>query len=121
MPFDLSKTTHVFLMTETGGVMRVVAKDPRDARQIELIQQHLRQEAARFERGDFSHPAALHGQSMPGIKELAAEPSGFTVRYSARPDGAQITFFSRDIRLITAIHQWFGAQLSEHGADATFR
>lgn len=121
MPFDLTKTMHVFLMTQTGGVMRIVAKDPKDTGQIELIQQHLKHEAARFQKGDFSHPAALHGQGTPGIRDLAADPSGFTARYSARPDGAQITFFSRDIRLITAIHQWFGAQLSEHGADATFR
>jgi hypothetical protein len=23
-----------------------------------------------------------------------------------------------DLRLLTALHRWFGAQLSEHGADA---
>lgn len=26
-------------------------------------------------------------------------------------------FETRDLRLLTAIHRWFGAQLSEHGSD----
>ena len=116
MPFDLNRTKHVFQMTETGGILRVIAKDPKDTKQIVLVRQHLQHEAARFQNGDFSDPATLHGQDMPGIRELSADPSHFVVRY---PDGAQIAFFSRDIRLITAIHRWFGAQLSEHGSDAT--
>src|SRR5262245_5125561 len=121
MPFDLTKTTHVFQMTETGGILRVVVKDPQDTKQIELVRQHLQHEAARFQKGDFSDPATLHGKNMPGIRELAADPSHFTARYSALPSGAEIAFSSQDMRLITAIHRWFGAQLSEHGADATFQ
>jgi hypothetical protein len=38
--------------------------------------------------------------------------------YSDLPDGAEITFKTTDPQLLTAIHRWFGAQLSEHGADA---
>jgi hypothetical protein len=37
------------------------------------------------------------------------------------PHGAQITFITSDLKLITALHRWFGAQLSDHGADATYR
>ena len=29
-----------------------------------------------------------------------------------------ITFETKELGIITAIHRWFGAQLSEHGADA---
>ena len=119
MPFDLGRTTHVFQMTQTGGILRVVVKDPKDTKQIELVRQHLQDEAARFQKGDFSDPATLHGQNMPGIRELAADPSHFNVKYTTLRNGAQIAFSSRDMRVITAIHRWFGAQLSEHGADAT--
>ena len=35
--------------------------------------------------------------------------------------GGEIRFKTSDIRLITAIHRWFGAQLPEHGADAQAR
>jgi hypothetical protein len=41
------------------------------------------------------------------------------VSYAALADGAEITFETTDLRLLTAIHRWFGAQLSEHGSDAT--
>src|ERR1700689_3472770 len=61
MPFDMAKTTHVFRMTETGGVQRVVLKDRSYADQVVLIQQHLRKEAERFQHGDYSDPAELHG------------------------------------------------------------
>jgi hypothetical protein len=37
LPFDLSQTTHIFEMTEHGGVQQVIAKDPNDSEQIALI------------------------------------------------------------------------------------
>ena len=118
MPFDVSKTVHIFKMTESGGVERVIAKDPGAADQIVLIQQHLRHEAASFQRGDYSDPAMLHGAAMPGLKELQSEASRIKVSYSSLSAGAEITFETTDLHLLTALHRWFGAQLSEHGSDA---
>jgi hypothetical protein len=118
MPFDMAKTTHVFVMTERGGVQKVIAKDARDEAQVALIRQHLRHEYENFSRGNYADPAMLHGQSMLALTALQAGAKKVTVRYSALPDGAELTFETRDLRLLTAIHRWFGAQLSEHGADA---
>ena len=119
MPFDLAKTTHIFRMTESGGVERVIIKDATAQDQVALIQRHLRHEAEAFQRGDYSDPASLHGPNMPGLKDLQAGAARIKVTYSALPNGAEITFETTDIHLLTAIHRWFGAQLSEHGADAT--
>lgn len=121
MPFDLGETTHIFEMTESGSIQQVIADDPSDDAQIALIQQHIQHEAMRFSSGDFSDPSSLHGGDMPGIKELAAGAAQIKVTYTALPDGAQITFTTQDLRLITAVHRWFGAQLSDHGSDATYR
>jgi hypothetical protein len=118
MPFDLAKTVHVFKMTESGGVERVVVKDKGDADQVLLIQQHLREEARRFQRGDYSDPAMLHGANMPGLKELQRGAKEVIVSYSDLADGAEIAFTTADPHLLTSIHRWFGAQLSEHGPDA---
>jgi hypothetical protein len=118
MPFDQNKTTHVFEKTTTGGVQRVVAKDPRDARQIRLIRGHLRDEAARFAVGDFTDPMAIHGMAMPGIAELRQGASRMDVRYAAIPLGARITYRSTEPRLVRALHDWFDAQLMDHGANA---
>ncbi|MGB8716759.1 MAG: hypothetical protein WCD66_10410 [Rhodanobacteraceae bacterium] len=114
----MSKTVHIFRMTESGGVQRVVARDPDESDQVALIRQHLRHEAEKFQRGDFSDPARLHGADMPGLKQLRIGAADIKVSYAELPMGAEIRFETTDLHLITAIHRWFGAQLSEHGADA---
>jgi hypothetical protein len=121
MPFELKKILHIFEMTESGGIQQAIARDPGDKEQIALIQQHLQHEAMQFSKGDFSDPASLHGADMPGIKTLASSASRVKIEYAPLPNGAQITFTTRDLHLITAIHRWFGAQLSDHGSDATYR
>lgn len=118
MPFDISKTIHVFRMTEQGGVQRVVLRDAAATEQVPFIQQHLEHEAQRFQAGDYSDPGTLHGKDMPGLKDLQTGASRITVTYAALADGAEISFSTDDRHLLTAIHRWFGAQLSEHGADA---
>ncbi len=118
MPFDMTKTIHVFNMTESGGVQKVLAKTPKEADQIRPIRRHLGHEAEMFKHGNYSDPTKLHGVDMPGIAELSANPSKVKVSYSDLPEGAQIIFEAKDLSMVTAIHRWFGAQLSEHGSDA---
>lgn len=118
MPFDMTRTVHIFKMTEAGGIQSVIAKDRADTAQITLIRQHLREEASRFQRGDYADPATLHGDAMPGLKELQQGAQRIRVTYSELPVGAEMVFETSDVHLLTAIHRWFGAQVSEHGADA---
>jgi hypothetical protein len=66
MPFDLSKTIHIFRMTDFGGVQRVIVKDAAAMDQVPLIRRHLQKEARAFQYCDYSDPAALHGIDMPG-------------------------------------------------------
>ncbi len=121
MPFDLGQTTHIFEMTETGGIQEVIADDPSDAPQVSLIRQHLQHEALRFGAGDFSDPTSLHGSEMPGLADLSQNAARVAIDYAELPNGARLTFTSTDLSLVTAIHRWFGAQLSDHAADATYR
>ncbi len=121
MPFALDRTTHVFEMTDSGGIQDVVAKEPGDTATIRLIRQHLMHESELFRRGSFRDPMALHGRDMPGLTELAAGSDRLRVAFQALSDGARITFSTDDPLLLTAVHRWFGAQLSDHAADATYR
>jgi hypothetical protein len=121
MPFDLDATTHVFQAQLDGGLQQVVAKDPADAEQIALIRQHLQHEAAMFARDDFADPAAIHGEEMPGLAVLRASAGRIDVAYSEFADGAQLRYTTGDPALVTALHQWFAAQLSDHGSHATDR
>ena len=119
MPFALKETTHVFEPTENGGVQKVVADDPTDQEQLSLIREHLKEEADKFSQGDFSDPAEIHGEDMPGLEQLEENASSFEVSYSELPDGAQIEYTTDDPALVSALHDWFEAQLSDHTEHAT--
>jgi len=119
MPFDLEKTVHVFEKLDDGGLQKVVVKDPSNKEQISLIQAHLKEESERFRRGDFSDPAKIHGQDMPGLTELKSDAGNIEVVYTPLPDGAQIRYTTKDPALVMAIHHWFDAQLSDHGRHAS--
>jgi hypothetical protein len=115
MPFSLKRTLHIFAKTMQGGIQQVVAKDPSDARQIELIREHLSKISKEFAHGNFSAPASIHGNDMPGLAELEkAKPGQLRIEYKVLPDGAQIAYSSASPELVDAIHRWFDAQLADH-------
>jgi len=118
MPFDLEATTHVFKPTKAGGVQTVVADDPTDNEQVALVRSHLRQEVERFGVGDFGDPATVHGEDMPGLAVLEANFDALETTYRDRPDGGEITYRSNNPVVVAALHDWFEAQLSDHGSDA---
>jgi hypothetical protein len=119
MPFDASATMHVFSKTSDGGIQRVIAKDPADAKQVRMIRAHLRELRARFARGDWSGPKRIHGDNMPGLARLERARTGqLSIAYADAVAGGQLTYRSRAPDLVEAIHHWFDAQLSDHGPDA---
>lgn len=119
MPFDLAQTMHIFSKTENGGVQQVIVKDKGNSEQIKLIRQHLAKIADEFALGDFSNPAKIHGDTMPGLAELKKAKQGdIKFDYKELADGAQISYASQQPTLISALHQWFDAQLSDHARHA---
>jgi hypothetical protein len=93
MPFDQSQAMHMFLPDSSGGVIEIVVHD-MDAHQIALVRSHLLAEAAKFAKGDYSDPAHIHGQIMPGLNQLESGVSQISVRYFETPSGAAITLSS---------------------------
>jgi hypothetical protein len=117
MPFDLERTTHVFEKREDGGLQTVVA-DGADSEQVSLIRTHLSNEAERFARGDFHDPAQIHGEDMAGLHALVVGHEKLQITYREVERGAEIRYRTTDPSLVEAIHEWFDAQLSDHGAHA---
>jgi hypothetical protein len=119
MPFSLKATTHVFTKTAQGGAQRVVAKSATDATQVRLVREHLHEIQTQFLKGDFSGPSHIHGNEMPGLAGLkAAKPGQVSIDYKDVDGGAELTYRTADAKLVAALHQWFDAQLSDHGPDA---
>lgn len=118
MQFDLDATTHIFDKTPNGVAERIVADDPQYATQIRLVREHLTKEEARFKGGDFTSPAAIHGDDMPGLEELSAGASEIDIEYTEIPTGAELTFTTTDPTLVRALSAWADAQLFDHGEHA---
>ena len=119
MPFDVKATTHVFTKTTDGGLQRVVAKDVHDAKTIRLVRAHLREIQQQFRKGDFGGPSHIHGEHMPGLAELrSAKPGQLRISYRDVKGGAELAFRTSDPGLVRAVHEWFDAQLADHGPDA---
>ncbi|MDZ4339759.1 MAG: aspartate carbamoyltransferase [candidate division NC10 bacterium] len=119
MPFSLEQTTHIFTKTEKGGLQQVIVKETSNTEQVKLIQAHLSKISREFAQGDFSDPAKIHGEGMPGLAELRkAKPGEIRVEYKELTNGAQIDYSTDDPALIEAVHQWFEVQLSDHARHA---
>jgi hypothetical protein len=120
MPFDLKDSSHIFTKSRNGGLQQVQARNPKDIAQVRLIRSHLRDIAARFEQGDFSAPTQIHGDDMPGLAQLKlAMPGEISIQYRDLFNGAQIRYATSNPALVPVLHQWFDAQLADHGADAS--
>jgi len=117
MPFDLNRTMHIFATTPNGGVQSVIVHDG-DSQQVALVRSHLHKEATAFAHGDYSDAGKIHGMDMPGLAELRAGASRVAVGFSDAANGASITYKTSDPKLIAAIHEWFAAQVKDHGAHA---
>lgn len=118
MPFSLEETTHIFKQLPDGGIEQIFVKDPSNPEQIDLVQAHLEYEVSNFRQGNFKDPMTIHGDTMPGVSDLRKGAAKITFTYHALPNGAEITYSSKDPDLISAIHVWFDAQVKDHGRNA---
>jgi hypothetical protein len=120
MPFSMGETHHIFTPTANGGTQVVMVMDG-NPKQLGLVRSHLRKEAIAFAAGNFTDPATLHGAAMPGLAMLRHSRGRLDVRYSDIAAGGKIAYASHDPRTIAALHQWFAAQVSDHGSHATMK
>ncbi len=119
MPFKLEQTLHIFSKTKSGGIQQVRVKNPEHTEQIKLIRKHLAKIADEFRQGQFTDPEKIHGTDMPGLASLRkARDDQLKISYQELPDGAEIIYSASNPELITAIHQFFDAQLSDHARHA---
>lgn len=118
IPFSHEETIDVFRDTDFGGVHQVISKDKTNKEQIRLIQSHIQTEAKRFSSGDFGYPSYLHGESMPGLKDIsaAATTGDLQIQYVELGNGAEIRYEAQDPWTIIALHLWFQAHVGDHGA-----
>jgi hypothetical protein len=75
--------------------------------------------ADKLAQGDVTSQIAIHGEQMPGLARLRqATPEDWKIAYRDLPNGGEIRFSSPLPDMVAAIHQYFDAQLSDHGHHA---
>ena len=118
VPYDLDQSQLTFTRTVHGGVQHVIAKSADDTSQIKLIQANLLKMVVDFRKGDFSVTEKIHGKAMPGLAQLTkAEMYDIKYEYKALPNGAQIHYSTEYPQYVEALHEWFDAQMKEHGSQ----
>ena len=94
MPFNLHDTRHHFVKNADGGIQQVVARLSDDVNQVQLVRAHLREIQEQFLQGDFSGPAHIHGNDMPGLQQLQeSEPGEIEITYKDVESGAELKLF----------------------------
>ena len=121
MGFPHDKTTHHFLLSETGGSINVTANDPNDSANIQAIRMHLEHIAAAFAAGDYSTPMFVHDEVPPGVTSMKILKGQIHFRYESLDAGARVAIASDNPLALAAIHDFLRFQITDHGTGDPLR
>ena len=114
MGFSLARTTHHFLLNESGGQIKVEANDAADLLSRDQIRGHLKHIAAMFADGNFSIPSTVHNGPPPGSGEMQRLKDKLLFQYEETARGGIVYIKSNDPRAIAAVHTFLRFQVTEH-------
>ncbi len=115
MGVDQYTSTHHFIDRPDGGRIELV-RDVDDTAGVERIRAHMRAIAASFAAGDFTTPAFVHAERVPGTRVMAERRAHVSYRYVAIPRGGALLITTRDSAAIRAVHEFLAFQRSAHHA-----
>jgi TusA-related sulfurtransferase len=114
MGFSQTETTHHFLLTRTGGIIQVTAKDPQNTDQIATVQKHLEHIVGMFREGDFSIPHFVHDTNPPGAETMKRLRSSIRYTSETMDRGGRIRIETESPEALAAIHNFLRFQIKDH-------
>jgi hypothetical protein len=114
MGFDHTKTTHHFLLTESGGSIEVTANKSDDVESSDQIRMHLKHIAMMFGEGNFNAPMLIHDQTPPGVPVMQQLKSEIEYNYEEIDRGAAVRISTKNPTALKAIHDFLRFQIKEH-------
>ena len=114
MGFDQDKTTHHFLLEQSGGTIEVTARDATDTTSTDRIRMHLKHIAAAFAAGDFSLPLFVHDTIPPGVTVMKDRRAQMTFHYDDVDQGGKVVVRTDDPAALAALHDFLRFQIREH-------
>jgi hypothetical protein len=115
MGVDQYASTHLFDALSDGGRIEFQfnSDDPAGVAQI---RSHLQEIQVAFEAGDFSTPAFVHDQEVPGTAVMAERRAHIEYRYRDLPRGGELRLVSQDPQALAAIRDFMAFQRDDHRA-----
>ena len=114
MGFDHTKTTHHFLLRESGGSIEVTANNSEDVESREQIRMHLKHIAQMFAEGNFNAPMLIHDQTPPGVPVMQELKDEIKYNYEEIDRGAAVRISTKNPNAFKAIHDFLRFQIKEH-------
>jgi hypothetical protein len=114
MGFDHTKTTHHFLLQESGGSIEVTANNSADVESSDQIRMHLRHIAKMFAEGNFNAPMLIHDQTPPGVPVMEELKSEIEYNFEEIDRGAAVRISTKNPTALKAIHDFLRFQIKEH-------
>lgn len=120
MGFDHTKTTHHFLLQESGGSIEITANSADDVESTKQIRMHLKHIAMMFAEGNFEAPMLIHDQTPPGVPVLRELKDEIKYSFEEIDRGAAVRISTKNPNALKAIHDFLRFQIKEHKTgDAT--
>jgi len=114
MGFDHTKTTHHFLLQESGGSIQVTANNSDDVESSGQIRMHLKHIATMFAEGNFNAPILIHDQTPPGVPVMQELKGEITYDFEEIDRGAAVRISTKNPKALKAIHDFLRFQIKEH-------
>jgi hypothetical protein len=115
MGVDQYASTHLFDALPDGGRIEF-QYDSDDPEGVAQIRSHLQEIQVAFQAGDFSTPAFVHDQDVPGTAVMAERREHIEYRYQELPRGGELRLITSDPRALEAIHDFMAFQRADHRA-----
>ena len=109
------QAVHHFLLTPTGGTIRLEATDADDTEARDRIRKHLQVVARSFAAGDFALPMLIHDQTPPGIDVMKKTKTAIGYEFSPTDQGGDVRISTKDAQALSAIHSFLRFQVEDHG------
>lgn len=114
MGFDHTKTTHHFLLQESGGSIEVTANSSNDVQSSEQIRMHLKHIATMFAEGNFKAPMLIHDQTPPGIPLMQKLKREIEYNFEEIDRGGAVRIATKNPTALKAIYEFLRFQIREH-------
>ena len=115
MGVDQYASTHLFDALPDGGRIEFQYSSD-DPAEVAAIRRHLHEIHAAFAAGDFSIPAFVHDQTVPGTQVMAARRDHISYLYSELPRGGELRLVTSDPEALEAISAFMAFQRDDHRA-----